>query len=73
MSKQDPQVVARYQFRPDRAAEFVEGGRTFLEMRYLDAEEIIKDCKAFGDAILDCTAYVNGRIISLSEQPKDSD
>lgn len=70
MPTKEPLVYARFQFKPDRAAEFSDQGREFVEMRYTDVDEIIADCNEFGDAIVDCTAFVNGKVITLSEQPE---
>ena len=64
-----PQIVARFQFAPEHAEHFIEGGCQFIEMRFDEVEEIIEYCKEFEDAILDCTAYINGRVVSLTDQP----
>jgi hypothetical protein len=70
MPTKEPLVYARFQFKPDRAAEFSPEGKEFVEVRYTEVDEIITDCKEFGDAIVDCTAFVNGKVITLSEQPE---
>ena len=62
-------VIARFEFKPERAAEFCEEGRTFAELRYPEVEDLIADCEEFGDAVVDCTAFVNGKVITLSEMP----
>lgn len=67
-----PSVIARFQFLPDRAREFVQGDvGEFVEMQFDDVDEVIEYCEAWGDALVDVTANVNGRIITLSEQPKE--
>jgi|GEM_PF-2054705 len=60
-------VIARFEFKADRAAEFCENDRTFSEVRYPEVEDLIADCEEFGDALIDCTAYVNGKVIVLSD------
>ncbi len=66
-----PDVIARFEFQADRAAEFSPEGTVFVEQRYNDVDELIADCNEFNDAIVDVTAIVNGRIISLSSQPAE--
>lgn len=65
------QVIARFQFMPERAEDFVLHGAEFLELQFEDVSEVIEYCESFGDAILDCTAFVNGQVVSLSEQPEE--
>lgn len=65
-----PQVIARFQFKPDRAEEFCWPGTQFAEMRFDEPEEVIEFCEEFQDAIVDVTAIVNNRVISLSAQPQ---
>lgn len=64
-------IVARFQFAPEHAEYFVEGGAQFIEMQFDEVDEIIEYCEEFEDAIVDCTAYINGRVVSLAEQPAD--
>lgn len=64
-------IVARFQFHPDQAEYFIEGGAQFIEMQFDEVDEIIEYCEEFEGAIIDCTANVNGRIISLAEQPAE--
>ena len=68
MSK--PPVVARFQFKPDRVEEFSLGGE-FVEMQFDTTEEVVELCREFESAIVDVTANVNGRIISLAAQPRE--
>jgi hypothetical protein len=63
-------VVARFQFKPDRVEEFSFGGE-FVEMQFDNVDEIIEFCQEFEDALVDVTANVNGRIISLAAQPEE--
>lgn len=60
-------VVARYTFRPERAAEFSEDGRQIVEMAFEDADEIYEFAVEFRDALEDVTVLVNGQVISLSD------
>lgn len=67
-----PSVIARFQFKPERAREFVQGDfGEFVEMQFDDVDEVIGYCEAWGDALADVTANINGRIINLSEQPPE--
>ena len=61
-------VVARFQFKPDRVEEFSFGGE-FVEMQFDEVEEVIEFCQEFDDALVDVIANINGRIVSLTEQP----
>jgi hypothetical protein len=61
-----PPIVARFQFKPERAAEFSYSSE-FVEMQLDEIEEVIAYCEEFQDALVDCTACVNGRIISLAD------
>lgn len=65
-----PPIIARFQFSPGRAAEFCWPGTNFAEMRFDTVEEVIEICEEFQDAIVDVTAIVNNRVISLSAQPQ---
>jgi len=63
-------IVARFQFRPASAPQFLEDGRQEIEMQFDDVREVIEYCSEFEDSIADCIAYVNGRVVSLADQPK---
>lgn len=63
-------VIARFQFKPDRSEEFAYKGE-FVEMQFDTTEDVIKLCQEFEDAIVDVTANVNGRVISLASQPQE--
>ena len=63
-------VIARFQFKPDRSEEFALKGE-FVEMQFDTTKEVIELCEEFKDAIVDVTANVNGRIISLATQPRE--
>lgn len=71
MQKRRPMVVARIEFLPKHASAFIEKGigdcqPVFAEMHFDSPEELIEVLKQFEFAIKDCTADVNGRLISLS-------
>ena len=66
-----PDVIARFEFLPERAHEFSPEGSLFVEQRYETVEELIADCEDFEGAIADVTAIVNGRVVSLSAQPAE--
>lgn len=63
-------VIARFQFFPDRVEEFSFGGE-FVEMQFDHVDEVIEFCQEFEDALVDVTANVNGRIVSLAAQPEE--
>lgn len=65
-----PSIIARFQFQPGRASEFCWPGTNFAEMRFDTVEEVIEICEEFQDAIVDVTAIVNNRVVSLSAQPQ---
>ena len=60
-------IHARFEFAEDRAAEFGWDGQSIVELEVDTVEEIVEYCEQFGDAIIDCTASVNGKVISASE------
>lgn len=66
-------VIARFQFKQDRAHEFCFGKSLFAEQEFDDVQDVIAFCEEFGDALVDVIANVNGRIICLSEQPEEDD
>lgn len=62
-----PPITVRFEFAEDRADEFGWDGQSIVELEVDSVEEILEYCEQFGDAIVDCTASVNGRVISASE------
>ena len=62
-----PPIHARFEFAADRAAEFGWDGQSIVEIEVESVQEILEYCDQFGDAIIDCTASVNGKVISASE------
>lgn len=64
----DP-IVARFTFKPDRAAEFLDDGRLVTQIDCDDIDEVMEYVVQFDDALTDCSAIVNGQVISLSDNP----
>jgi hypothetical protein len=64
-----PQIIARFQFKPDRAHEFCFDGVQFTEMRFDTVEEVTALVEEFGSALVDVTAITNGRVVTLMSQP----
>ena len=62
-------IIARFEFDADEAPHFLDDGKSFTEMQFDTIEEIIEYCQEFEDAIVDCTALINGRVVSLADQP----
>ena len=66
-------VTARFEFLPERAAEFIEqdedGIQTITQLDFDDPEELIAYCEEFRDALVDVNAIINGQDINLSEFP----
>ena len=64
----DP-IVARFTFTPERASEFLDDGRLVTQIDCDSIEEVMTYLDQFGDAIIDCSAIVNGQVVNLSDQP----
>lgn len=64
-------IVARFEFDQDEAPLFLEDGKTFIEMQFDSVDEVIEYCTEFENAIIDCTALINGRVVSLADQPTE--
>ena len=68
-------IIARFQFSPDRAHEFLETVHhdgdeyqpTVTELQVDDIEEVMDYVRQFDDALIDCNAIVNGKVINLSD------
>lgn len=63
-------IIARFQFKPNRAEEFAIKSE-FTELQFDTVEEVMELCEEFRAALVDVTANINGRIINLSSQPKE--
>ena len=64
-------VVARFEFKADRAPEFCYPGTCFAEMQFNEPEEVVELCSQFEDAIVECIVRINGKVVALSEQPTE--
>jgi len=68
-------IVARFNFKRSRASEFIEGieldGKEFqptvTELQVEDIEEVMDYVRQFDDALLDCNAIINGKVVNLSD------
>lgn len=61
-------IIARFTFRPERAAEFLEEpGRLVSQIEFESVEAIMDAVTEFGDAIVDANAIVNGKVINLTD------
>jgi hypothetical protein len=59
-------VVARFEFKPESADQFVwQAGQTVVEMTFDSCLEVIKFCQEVEDTILGCTVFTGSDIISL--------
>ena len=66
----DP-IVARFTFSVDRADEFLEDGQLVTQIDCESIEEVMEYLTQFGDAILDCSAIVNGQVVNLSDNNEE--
>ncbi len=58
-------IVIRFQFLPDRAAEFSENGTEIVEMLFDTLEEAQPFIEEFHSAMVDAVALVNGQVIPV--------
>jgi len=61
-------ILARFEFRKDAAPDFIDskhGSQVITEMEFDSVVELIEMCQGLEDAILNCTALVNGEIVDL--------
>ena len=66
----DP-IVARFTFKPDRAAEFLDDGLLVTQIDCDDVDEVMEYVLQFNDALTECVAIVNGQVVSLTEVSKE--
>lgn len=68
-------IVARFNFKQSRASEFLDvidlDGKEFqptvTELQVEDIEEVMDYVRQFDDALLDCNAIINGKVVNLSD------
>lgn len=61
-------IVARFQFKEEHAAHFIENageGRTMVEVLFMDPMDLVETCREFEPYLVNCTALVDGKIIDL--------
>lgn len=64
------QIIARFTFKPDRAAEFLfDEGQTVSELQVDTVDEVMDYVLQFDDALVDASAIVDGQVISLTDFP----
>ena len=67
------QIIARFTFKPDRAAEFLfDEGQIVSELQVDSIDEVMDYVLQFDDALTDASAIVNGQVISLTDFPTAS-
>jgi len=62
-------VIARFEFKPEHAASFIEGaaqGQNVIEVAFDSAVELVQTMREFEEYLIDCTAIVNGKVMALS-------
>ena len=68
------QIIARFTFKPDRAAEFLfDEGQQVSELQVDTIDEVMDYVLQFDDALIDASAIVNGQVVSLTDFPTVSD
>lgn len=68
------QIIARFTFKHDRAAEFLfDEGQLVSELQVDTIDEVMDYVLQFDDALIDASAIVNGQVISLTDFPTVSD
>lgn len=61
-------IIARITFRPEHADRFIDslfGSQCVTEQVFASPEELIETMKGIEDYVEDCTAVINGKMISL--------
>ena len=61
-------ISARFTFRPERAAEFLEEpGRLVTQMEFETVDEVMEIIHQFDDALVDVNAIINGQVVNLTD------
>jgi hypothetical protein len=59
-------IVARFEFKPEHAHSFIqEEGQNVTEVMFESVYALIRATKEFEDYLTDCTAIVDGKVVSL--------
>ena len=63
-------IIARFTFKADRASEFLfDEGQIVSELQVDTIEEVMEYVFQFDDALIDASAIVEGKVISLTDFP----
>lgn len=66
-------IIARFTFKPDRAAEFLDGEQLVTQLEIDSIDEVMDYAHQFGDALVDASAIVNGQVVSLSDHASEAE
>lgn len=59
-------ITARFTFRPERAADFLEEpGRLVTQLDFESIEAVMEAVSEFQDALVDVNAIINGQVVNL--------
>lgn len=59
-------IVARFEFKPEHAHSFIQDeGQSVVEVMFESVYALIAATKEFEDYLIDCTALVDGKVVSL--------
>lgn len=60
-------ILARFEFKPEHAHSFIqEEGQSVIEVVFESIYALIAATKEFENYLIDCTALVDGKVVSLS-------
>ena len=62
-------IIARFEFKPEHAASFIRGGgdgQNIIEVAFESVESLIETTKEFEEVLVDCTAVIGDKIISVA-------
>lgn len=59
-------IVARFEFKPEHAHQFIQDeGQNVIEVMFESVYAMIRATQEFEDYLTDCTAIVDGKVVSL--------
>jgi Fe2+ or Zn2+ uptake regulation protein len=59
-------IVARFEFKPEHAHHFIQDeGQNVIEIMFESIHAMIATTQQFEDYLTDCTAIVDGKVVSL--------